>query len=60
MMIYLYSRLFFERQKQEFFEKFKVVASKERVVSACAQKLIDCSKKRKLDVLGKWFKLSYQ
>ena len=28
MMIYLYSRLFFERQKQEFFEKFKIYAYK--------------------------------
>lgn len=27
-MIYLYTRLFFERQKREFFEKLKIAASK--------------------------------
>lgn len=28
IMLYLYSRLYVQRQKQEFFEKFKIIASR--------------------------------
>lgn len=47
IMIYLYSRLFFERQKQEFFEKFKIYANKNSKINDFASKLIERSKMRK-------------
>jgi len=47
MMLYLYSRIYVQRQKQEFFEKFKIIAARERLEVTLAQKLIDCSIKRR-------------
>lgn len=40
MMIYLYSRIYFERQKQEFFEKFKMFAHKNSRTNEVARRLI--------------------
>jgi hypothetical protein len=52
--MYLYSRIFVERQKQEFFQKFKIYASKERAMGGIANKIIDCSKKRMREAVDKW------
>lgn len=54
IMIYLYSRLFFERQKQEFFEKFKIYANKNSKINDLASKLIERSKMRKRECLHIW------
>ena len=56
IMIYLYSRLFFERQKQEFFEKFKIYANKNSKINDLASKLIERSKMRKRECLHIWIR----
>lgn len=53
-MIYLYSRLFFERQKREFFEKVKIAASKNEKTLSFAKKLIENSNSRKKEFIIEW------
>ena len=45
-MLYLYSRVFLERKKQEFFERFKMQFSNETVKSNISRKLVDCSRSK--------------
>ena len=51
-MIYLYTRIFFDRSKREFFEKFKIVGASKKV--SIAEKLVDCAKKRKISAFKLW------
>jgi hypothetical protein len=56
MMFYLFTRIFVGRQKQEFFEKFKIIAGKEGLQSVSVNKLIEFSNNRKKETLKYWMK----
>lgn len=56
-MIYLYTRLFFERQKREFFEKLKIAASRNEKTISIANKLIENSNNRKKEFIIEWMKM---
>lgn len=54
-MLYLYTRIFVERQKQEFFEKFKIIAGTDGLQASATNKMIEYSKNRKREALKYWF-----
>lgn len=56
IMLYLYSRLFFERRKQEFFEKVKIYAEKKSKSNELAERIIESSKLRKRQIIYCWLK----
>ena len=51
-MIYLYTRIFFDRNKREFFEKFKMAGVSKKTFAA--EKLLECAKKRKISAFKLW------
>lgn len=51
-MFYLYTRIFFDRNKREFFEKFKMCGVSKKF--SVAEKLLDCAKKRKISAFKLW------
>ena len=53
-MLYLYSRIYVQRQKQEFFEKFKMMFTKERMEGRVLQKMIECSRGRIKECMKRW------
>jgi len=54
LMLYLYSRIYVQRQKQEFFEKFKMMFTKERMEGRVLQKMIECSRGRIKEYMKRW------
>jgi hypothetical protein len=45
VMLYLYSKMFLERNMREFFERCKLISGS--VKNKATQKIIECSKKRR-------------
>lgn len=56
MMLYLYSRIFFGRKKQEFFEKLKLVTGTTEIKMKVAGKLLENAINRKREVVKFWMK----
>lgn len=54
VMLYLYSRIFVERNMRDFFEKMKVKGGSVKVKAT--EKLIDCARKRRNEGFKVWFK----
>lgn len=60
LVLYLYSRIYLQREKQEFFEKFKIFASKERDLGRVGKNLIESSRAKMKEVLLRWRRIGGQ
>ena len=58
LMLCLYAKLFTFRQQQEFFEKFKIYAAKERMQGDIAKRIVDTSRDRLRNTMIEWGRLS--
>lgn len=53
LMLYLYSRIFVERNMRDFFEKMKAKGGSYKVKAT--EKLLECANKRRNDAFKQWF-----
>ena len=52
-MLYLYTRLFFDRTKRDVFDRIKVEGKSRKY--GTVEKIIECSRKRKSSAIKLWF-----